>query len=97
MTIYYPAVDDAAARSGIRDSATSVAPMLCTRAMSAEPTASRDHTIAEVAAIVGCSASTITRRIRAGDIRAYRCGPRTVRIPTVEVARLRSAPAHAAT
>jgi excisionase family DNA binding protein len=44
--------------------------------------------IAQVAAAAGCSTATIGRWIQQGRIKAFRVGPRTVRVPIAEVERL---------
>ncbi len=46
------------------------------------------ESLAEAAARTGVSIKTLRRRIVAGKLRAYRCGPRLIRVEPHEVDRL---------
>lgn len=46
------------------------------------------ETLAEAADRIGVSIKTLRRRISAGQLRAYRCGPRLIRVEPNEVDRL---------
>lgn len=57
------------------------------RGASAAPV-SAGHTINEFAELLNVGPSTVRRMIARGDLRAYRYGPRIIRIPATELERI---------
>ena len=50
----------------------------------------RGRSLAEAAEVIGCSQSTLERRIREGEIRAVKISPRRVVVTDAELARILS-------